>query len=298
MLNKLREVIDESKILKDVDMKKHTTFRTGGKASTFIVPESVEDIKNVLKFLFEAKIPYYILGNGSNLLVSDEGLKTPVISIGKALSGINVFENCITASAGATLAAVSKIALDESLTRFEFAAGIPGTVGGALIMNAGAYGGEMKQVTEAVRYIDPSGEEHIASGEEMEFGYRSSALMDTNCIITGASFILEKGDAAEIRDKMAELSYKRKEKQPLEYPSAGSTFKRPTGYFAGQLIETTGLKGYSIGGAQVSEKHAGFIINKGSATTKDITDLISYVQEKVYEKHNVFLEPEVKYWGD
>ena len=298
MLKNLREVIDESKILKNVDMKKHTTFKTGGMAETFIVPESVEDIKNVLKFLYEAKIPYYILGNGSNLLVSDDGLKTPVISIGKTLSGINVFENCITAYAGATLAAVSKVAIDESLARFEFAAGIPGTVGGAIIMNAGAYGGEMKQVTEAVRYIDPSGEEHVATGAEMEFGYRNSALMDTNCIITSASFVLEKGNSDEIREKMAELSYKRKEKQPLEYPSAGSTFKRPAGYFAGQLIETTGLKGYSIGGAQVSEKHAGFVINKGNATTKDIIDLISYIQEKVYEKHNVFLEPEVKYWSD
>lgn len=298
MLNKLREVIDESKIKKNVEMSKHTTFKTGGIADTFIVPETVEDIKNILKFFYEAGIPYYVLGNGSNLLVSDDGLRTPVISIGKALSSINVFENCITAGAGATLAAVSKKALEESLARFEFAAGIPGTVGGALIMNAGAYGGEMKQIAEAVSYIDPSGEEHVATGAEMEFSYRSSALMDTNCIITGASFVLQKGVKEEISEKMAELSFKRKDKQPLEYPSAGSTFKRPSGYFAGALIEEANLKGYTIGGAQVSEKHAGFIINKGGATTKDICDLISYVQEKVYEKHSVFLEPEVKYWGD
>lgn len=297
MLSNLREVIDESKIKTNVDMSKYTTFRTGGSADIFIIPENVEDIKNVVKFMCEINSPYYILGNGSNLIVSDEGLRTPVINISKAISNIEIFENCISAGAGATLAAVAKKAHEESLTGFEFAAGIPGTIGGGVIMNAGAYDGELKDVVEAVSFIDPLGEMRVASNEEMEFSYRNSALSNTNCIVTGVSIVLKKGEKSEIGAKMAELSKRRQDKQPLEYPSAGSTFKRPQGYFAGALIESCGLKGYSIGGAQVSEKHAGFIINNKNATSNDICALISYVQDKVYEKHGVLLEPEVKYWG-
>lgn len=296
MYSKLREVIDESRIKVNVPMHQYTTFKTGGNADLVVFPQTNDELKNVVKLFYELKTPYYVLGNGSNLLVSDDGIRKPVICLGKEFSSIDLFEECITARSGAFLSSIAKKALESSLTGFEFAAGIPGTLGGALIMNAGAYGGEMKDVVEAVSFIDPSGEEYVVSGEEMEFSYRKSALSDTECIITGATIKLKRGNKNEISDKMAELSAKRREKQPLEYPSAGSTFKRPAGYYAGALIEESGLKGKSIGGAQVSEKHAGFIINKGDATTKDICQLIEYVKEEVYKKFDVLLETEVKYW--
>ena len=293
MRNILGEVIDKSRIEENVSMAEKTTFRTGGKADIFVTPSNAEELKNVIKSLYENGCPYYVLGNGSNVLVSDSGLRRPVIHIGKTTSEIGIFEDCIRA-----LSSAARAAMQNSLAGMEFASGIPGTVGGALIMNAGAYGGEMKQITEAVSYIDPSGEEHIASNDEMEFSYRRSALSDTDCIITGAVLKLSRGEKDEINEKMQELARLRREKQPLEFPSAGSTFKRPEGYFAGTLIEQTGLKGYTIGGAQVSEKHAGFIINRGGATTADILALINYVRGAVFEKHSVELEPEVKYWSD
>lgn len=296
MYSKLREVIDESRIKVNVPMHQYTTFKTGGNADLVVFPQTNDELKNVVKLFYELKTPYYVLGNGSNLLVSDDGIRKPVICLGKEFSSIDLFEECITARSGAFLSSIAKKAMESSLTGFEFAAGIPGTLGGALIMNAGAYGGEMKDVVEAVSFIDPSGEEYVVSGEEMEFSYRKSALSDTECIITGATIKLKRGNKNEISDKMAELSAKRREKQPLEYPSAGSTFKRPAGYYAGALIEESGLKGKSIGGAQVSEKHAGFIINKDNATTKDICQLIEYVKEEVYKKFDVLLETEVKYW--
>lgn len=298
MRNILGEVIDKSRIEENVSMAEKTTFRTGGKADIFVTPSNAEELKNVIKCLYENSCPYYVLGNGSNVLVSDSGLRRPVIHIGKTTSEIGIFEDCIRVSAGAALSSAARAAMQNSLAGMEFASGIPGTVGGALIMNAGAYGGEMKQITEAVSYIDPSGEEHIASNDEMEFSYRRSALSDTDCIITGAVLKLSRGEKDEINEKMQELARLRREKQPLEFPSAGSTFKRPEGYFAGTLIEQTGLKGYTIGGAQVSEKHAGFIINRGGATTADILALINYVRGAVFEKHSVELEPEVKYWSD
>ena len=296
MIGYLNEIIDKNKIKTNVPMNSMTTFKTGGNADIIVFPTTKKELIDVVKLFYEMKTPYYVLGNGSNLLVSDNGIRKPIICIGKEFSSVDVFENCITAQSGALLCTIAKKALDNSLSGFEFAAGIPGSLGGALIMNAGAYGGEMKDVIEAVSFIDPSGEEYTVVNDEMEFSYRSSALSDTGCIITGATILLENGDIKQIKGKMAELSKKRRDKQPLEFPSAGSTFKRPTGYFAGALIEEAGLKGKSIGGAQVSEKHAGFIINTGNATTKDITDLIDYVREKVYEKHSVLLETEVKFW--
>lgn len=296
MIHKLYEVVDTSIIKENVPMSTLNTFKTGGNADIVLFPRNVQELKDIVKFLFDIKSPYYVLGNGSNLLVSDSGLKKPVICLGKEFSSIEIFDNCISARAGAFLSSIAKKALEASLTGFEFAAGIPGTLGGALMMNAGAYGGEMKDVVEAVSFIDLTGEEHIVSGEEMEFSYRKSALTDTECIITGATIKLQSGNYEEIKEKMAELSLKRREKQPLEYPSAGSTFKRPVGHFAGALIESAGLKGKTIGGAQVSEKHAGFIINTGNATTQDICELIEYVKAAVYKKHNVILETEVKYW--
>ena len=296
MLEQLKSVIDESKIKTKISMAEYTTFKTGGNADILISPTTVEELKSVVNLFYETATQFYVLGNGSNLLVSDKGIRKPVIHLGKNFSSIDVFDNCITAKAGAYLSTIARKALDESLSGFEFAAGIPGTLGGALIMNAGAYGGEMKDVVEAVSFIDITGKEYVVSGEEMEFEYRKSALSDTDCIITGATIKLARGKREEISGKMAELAAKRREKQPLEYPSAGSTFKRPEGHFAGALIESANLKGKTVGGAQVSEKHAGFIINKDKATTEDICKLIEQVREEVYNKHKVVLEPEVKYW--
>ena len=296
MLNDLKTLIDENKIKTNVPMSGLTTFKTGGNADIIIYPTTLEELKAVVKFFHECREEYYVLGNGSNILVSDEGISKPIICLGHNYSSIDVFENCITAESGVFLSAIARKAYEESLTGFEFAAGIPGTLGGAIIMNAGAYGGEMKDVVEAVSFIDSTGTEYVVSGEEMEFSYRKSALSDTECIVTGATIRLEHGNKSDINAKMAELASRRREKQPLEYPSAGSTFKRPTGYFAGTLIESSNLKGRSIGGAQVSEKHAGFIINKNNATTDDICNLINYVRDTVYDKHGVMLEMEVKYW--
>jgi len=296
MLNELKQLINEGHIKENVSMRDLTTFRTGGTADVIVYPETLDELKTVVEFLHECKKEYYVLGNGSNLLVSDEGIRRPIICLGRNFSTINVFDNCITASSGALLSAIARKALEESLTGFEFAAGIPGTLGGALMMNAGAYGGEMKNVVEAVSFMDSTGQQYVISGEEMEFGYRKSALSDTDCIITGASIKLSHGNKEEILAMMNELAAKRREKQPLEYPSAGSTFKRPVGYYAGALIEQCNLKGTCFGGAQVSEKHAGFIINKGGATTDDICKLIDKVRNVVLEKHGVELETEVKYW--
>ena len=297
MTERLCQIISEDRIFKNVDMKEHTTFKTGGTADVFITPNSLEELKNIVKFFYEEKIDYYTLGKGSNILIDDNGIRKPVIHIGKCLSKIDIFENCITARSGASLSSIAQKALENSLTGFEFAAGIPGTLGGAIIMNAGAYDGEMKDVIEAVSYIDIEGNERVLSCEEMEFSYRNSVLMDTNCIVTGATISLKQGDKPLIQAKMNDLAQRRRSKQPLEFPSAGSTFKRPYGHFAGKLIEEAGLRGYSIGGAQVSEKHCGFIINKGNATTNDILSLISHVQTEVYNKTLVLLEPEVKYWN-
>ncbi len=296
MISKLSKIISNDIIKQNVSMVNYTTFKTGGNADLMISPRNKNELIPVIKFFSEIKIPYYVLGNGSNLLVSDNGIKKPVIYIGKAFSDIEVFENCIFAQAGAKLSAIARKAYENELTGLEFAAGIPGTLGGALIMNAGAYGGEMKDVVEAVSFLTSSGEEMVVSGEEMEFSYRRSALSETDCIILGATINLKKGNKKEIEEKMTDLALRRREKQPLEYPSAGSTFKRPEGYFAGALIEDSGLKGCSVGGAQVSEKHAGFVINTGGATTANILELIKLVQDTVYEKYGVLLETEVKYW--
>lgn len=296
MLKELATIIDQNKIKTNVPMSENTTFKTGGNADIIVYPTTLQEIKDVVEYFYECKTDYYVLGNGSNLLVSDEGIKKPIICLGHNFSSIDVFEDCITAKSGAFLSAIAKKAAEESLTGFEFAAGIPGTLGGALMMNAGAYGGEMKDVVEAVSFLDSTGKEYVVSGDEMEFSYRKSALSDTDCIITGATLKLQYGNKEEINEKMTDLAARRREKQPLEYPSAGSTFKRPTGYFAGTLIESCDLKGKSFGGAEVSEKHAGFIINKDNATTDDICNLIDYVRNTVYQKHGVMLETEVKYW--
>jgi len=283
-------------IKENENMAKHTSFKIGGNADIFALPKNTNELKMILCFAKSENIPVFVLGNGSNLLVSDKGIEGIVISTAR-LDGIEVNDNSIVCESGAVLSAVCNVALKNSLTGLEFAFGIPGTVGGGLYMNAGAYGGDMSQVVKGAFCLDFSGNEHYFTKEEMELSYRHSIFSKEKYVITKIEFELSKGDEKEISSKMQELIGKRKEKQPLEYPSAGSTFKRPEGNFAGTLIEKSGLKGFSVGGAEVSKKHAGFVINKGGATQSDVSLLIEKVKEKVLLDSGVALEPEVIFVG-
>ena len=297
-LDYLRQIVTDENIRVDEPMSRHTTFRTGGPASLFMRVSDTLQLMKIKSFLDKAGEQYFIIGNGSNILVSDKGYDGVVISL-EMLRKVELRkENTVYAQAGALNSAIASFARDNSLTGFEFAAGIPGTIGGAMIMNAGAYGGEMKMITRQVEVIGPDGEEIVLDNDAMEFGYRTSAIKGRNYIVLSALLSLEKGDVSLISEKMTELAKKRKEKQPLEYPSAGSTFKRPEGYFAGKLIEDSGLKGFSVGGAQVSEKHCGFVVNKGGATSSDIYELIQKVQTRVNDNFGVVLEPEVIMIGE
>ena len=280
----------------DEPMKAHTTFKTGGNASVFICPQNEDELSEALKIIKSFELKPFILGNGSNLLVSDDGITDrPVIYIGEAFNSLELIdENTIEVGAGATLSSLCRFALEHSLTGLEFAFGIPGSCGGAAYMNAGAYGGEMKDVVSRCNHIDFEGDSGFYNADELDFGYRHSVYSACDCVITSVVLTLEKGDKEEINAKMRELIGRRKDKQPLEYPSAGSVFKRPEGYFAGALIEQSGLKGKRIGGAMVSEKHAGFIINYDNATTKDVLDLVKFCQDTVMEKFGVMLEREIK----
>lgn len=283
---------------KDEMMSGHTTFRVGGPASYFVSPAGDEALKNVLLLCREEQMPYYILGNGSNLLVSDKGYDGVMILMGESFSEILEDEPCeITAGAGALLSRIAKEAMERSLTGFEFAAGIPGTLGGAAVMNAGAYDGEMKDVLKSVRVMEKSGRILTLTRDELDLGYRHSCIPEREYIVLSAVISLKKGDKEKIQEKMAELAKKRRDKQPLEYPSAGSTFKRPAGYFAGKLIDDAGMRGCREGGAQVSEKHCGFVINRGEATAEDIRSLCRLVQKKVKETSGVDLETEVRMIG-
>lgn len=277
-------------------MRAHTTFKIGGEADIFIIPASPAALISAVKKCTGLEITYFILGNGSNLLVSDGGIEGAVISL-SGINGISSDGEKITCGAGAMLSSVCLKALSLSLTGLEFAYGIPGTAGGALYMNAGAYGGQMADVIESAECLTASGEIKTLKKEDMRLGYRSSVFKKGGLIIISLTLALKKGDKAEIKAEMDELLNRRKQKQPLEYPSAGSTFKRPEGYFAGALIEKNGLKGLSVGGAQVSEKHAGFVINRGGATAADVKALIGKIQKKVFENDGVMLEPEVIFKG-
>lgn len=279
-------------------LRNHTTFRVGGEADAFLSVGNEEELRKAVLFCEQSDVPYFILGNGSNLLVSDAGFSGLVIAIGSQLAQVSVDGTCITAQAGALLGTVARIAAENSLTGMEFASGIPGSIGGAIVMNAGAYDGEMKQIVESVRVLSTDGEIHTFTGEEMEFGYRTSRLKRVKGIVLSVTLQLAEGDRTAISDKMNDFAGRRREKQPLEYPSAGSTFKRPEGMFAGKLIMDAGLRGYTVGGAQVAEKHCGFVINKGNATAADIYTLIGDVQTKVKESFGVTLEPEVIFVGD
>ncbi len=286
------EISKITKVTENEPMKKHTTFRIGGPARYFAEPSGKEELIALLKTAKKYNIKPFIFGRGSNLLVSDEGLDTLVISLGERFSAIKIDGNKIYADAGASLSSISQAALKESLSGFSFASGIPGSLGGAIYMNAGAYGGEMKDVVKKSFYLDE--EFNVRECKDHEFSYRRSFYTDKGYIIIGAEILLEPGNPEVIREEMNSLAKKRREKQPVTYPSAGSVFKRPEGHFAGALIEEANLKGKKIGGAEVSTLHAGFIINTGDATCKDVEDLISHIQTTVYEKSGVMLEPEVK----
>lgn len=288
----------EGAFLYEEPLRNHTTFRVGGKADAFLSVNNEEELKKAVQLCKEKNVPYFILGNGSNLLVSDNGFRGLVISVGEGMASISVDGNRITAQAGALLSTVAQTAAKNSLAGMEFASGIPGSIGGAIVMNAGAYDGEMKMVVESVTLLTEAGEVCTFTCEEMEFGYRTSRLKREKGIVLSVTLSLVEGDMAAIQDKMKDFAGRRREKQPLEYPSAGSTFKRPEGMFAGKLIMDAGLRGYTVGGAQVAEKHCGFVINKGGATAMDVYTLIGDVQKKVEEEFGVVLEPEVILVGD
>ena len=279
-------------------MKQHTSFRVGGPAKLFLSIRSEEVLSKVLKLIKEKEIPYFILGNGSNLLVSDQGYPGVILYLEEEFSEIKVKDNYLYAGAAALLSRVSKAAMEAGLTGLEFAAGIPGSMGGGTVMNAGAYGGELGQFITTVKAMDPEGNIVLLKKEEMEFGYRQSIFKRKSYIILEVGLKLTPGNRDDIQKEMMEYNRARSEKQPLEYPSAGSTFKRPEGHFAGKLIMDAGLKGYQIGGAKVSEKHCGFVINVGDATCGDITTIMSEIQRTVMEKFQVELEPEVIYLGE
>jgi UDP-N-acetylmuramate dehydrogenase len=284
-------------ILRDVPMKEHTTMKVGGKAALMIIPESISCIQKFIAFLKNTEIPYMIIGNGSNLIFRDSGYNGVIIKLGAALSAIEVNNNIISAMAGSSLAHVASVALEHSLTGLEFASGIPGSIGGAVCMNAGAYDGEMRQVVEESLCIDKDGNLITLKGNEHNFSYRHSRLQDDDLTCLQVKLRLEKGEKSLIQAKMNELNARRREKQPLNFPSAGSIFKRPPGSFAGKLIDDCGLRGTKIGGAQVSDKHCGFIVNTGNATAEDIISLIEYVRDSVYKSSGIKLELEVKIVG-
>ena len=278
-------------------MKNHTTFKIGGPAQYYVTPESVTQIQEVVSLCRDMNIPLHVIGNGSNILVGDDGVDGVVLALFNTFSDYEIKDNVITAQAGMSLIKLAVIALREGLTGLEFASGIPGSVGGAVYMNAGAYDGQMKDVVTSVTVLDEAGNIRILGRDELDMGYRTSAVAKNNMIVLQVVIELKYGDKEQIKDRMNQLSELRKQKQPLEYPSAGSTFKRPEGYFAGKLIADAGLKGYSIGGAAVSEKHAGFVVNMGGATAKDVVELTDYIKKRIIEQFGVTLELEIKKIG-
>lgn len=291
-------ITGEEGIRRNVPLCEYTTFHIGGNADYFAEPKEPQEIFRLIKLCDKYQIPYFVLGNGSNVLASDKGYRGLIIHILSKMNKIEVKENHIYAQAGASLIKTARVAADHFLTGMEFASGIPGSVGGAVYMNAGAYGGEMKQIVSFVRVMDKNGKIYDISCEKMDFSYRHSIVEKDGLIILGADFVLQPGNEQEIDDKMKSFAEARRSKQPLEYPSAGSTFKRPEGYFAGKLIMDAGLRGYQYGKAQVSEKHCGFVINRGGATAGEVIGLIRHVQSQVWEQFGVTLEMEVKTLGE
>lgn len=298
MYDYIKTVIPRERILFHQSMKEYTTFRVGGEAECLIMIRQEEELAKLIPYLNKIEQEYFILGNGSNLLVGDKGYRGIVLKLDGEMEQITVNGTHITAKAGALLSKVAVTARDNGLTGLEFAAGIPGSIGGGIVMNAGAYDGEMKQVVESVRVMDCDGQINVLDNDTMEFGYRTSIIKNRPFIVLEVVLRLAEGDREQIGARMEELMQLRRSKQPLEYPSAGSTFKRPEGYYAGKLIMDAGLRGYRIGGAQVADKHCGFIINTGKATAADIREVIEEVQQRVRERFHVSLEPEVVFLGD
>ncbi len=298
----LFEIVGKEHVLLDELMSKHTTFKIGGPADIFVVPQTIEEVKAVIQVCKEESADFYVIGKGSNLLVGDKGFRGVIICLYNTLDNVQIVDNnedtSVIAGAGIMLSKLANIIADHSLEGFEFASGIPGTLGGAVTMNAGAYGGEINDCIVAATVIDGEGNVIKLEREALELGYRKSIIMKEKYIVLEAEFVFKKGDKTAIVEKMQELNKRRKDKQPLEYPSAGSTFKRPEGYFAGKLIMDSGLAGYAVGDACVSPKHCGFVINTGNATAKDIRKLMTDVDNKVFENYGVHLEPEVRMIGE
>ncbi|KUG04244.1 udp-n-acetylenolpyruvoylglucosamine reductase [hydrocarbon metagenome] len=298
MYSKLSEILPADQIRFDEQMKYHTSFQIGGPADVLVLPRSITDICRTITFCHENNLSFIFLGQGSNVLVRDKGIRGIVIKLGNGLNRLSIAGQEIYAEAGISLSTLAFEAAEHSLSGLEFAEGIPGSLGGAVVMNAGAYDGEMKDIIYEVLAIDTAGNYKTFTREQMEFGYRSSIFQEETYVVLAARLHLNRGDKKEILKTMRDFARRRSEKQPLEHPSAGSTFRRPEGFFVGPIIEGLGLKGFAIGGAQVSSKHAGFIVNKGDATAGDVIDLIAYIQKKVREKHGVDLWPEIKIVGE
>lgn len=296
LLEELERALESSQILIDEPMGRHTTFGVGGPADFYIMPE-VRQLSAVMDIFASHQVPVTVIGNGSNLLVADSGIRGAVIEIGGRMSEIFIDGETLTAQAGALLSKAARAACQRGLSGLEFAAGIPGSVGGAMVMNAGAYGGEMKDIVSSVTVLDKNGNVLELDNSRMEFAYRHSCILENGYLVLGASFQLKRADSEQIRRAMEEYKERRLSKQPLEFPSAGSTFKRPPGYFAGKLIMDAGLSGYAAGGAQISKKHCGFVINRGNASASDILAVIRHAQQTVLERFGVELETEVKMLG-
>lgn len=304
LVEELNNIMGQENVYEKEPMKNHTTFRIGGPADILVCPETDSSLIEGIQLCRSRKVPFYIIGNGSNLLVGDKGFRGVIFKICKNMNAVTMEESdtdrklYVKSGAGAMLAKLAKEVSAAGYTGFEFATGIPGTLGGAVAMNAGAYGGEMKQIIRSARIVDPSGDIRELALDELELGYRKSRIQTEQLIALSVSMEFQKGDVQAILRKVDELSQQRKEKQPLEYPSAGSTFKRPEGYFAGKLIQDAGLKGYRVGDAMVSDKHSGFVVNVGEATAVQVRQLMHDVDEKVYEQFHVHLEPEVRCIGE
>ncbi len=295
----LMNKIDGKYIIENVPMAEHSSFKAGGNADMMVMPQSIDELKYVLQILADADYPYMILGNGSNILVKDGGYRGIMVKMGSAFDNVSVDGTEVVCGAGALLSVAAKTAAAAGLTGLEFASGIPGSIGGAVFMNAGAYDGEIKFVLEKARIISKDGkEDKYMTADELDMGYRHTVLHESGDIVAEAVFKLEEGDIDEIKAKIADLTQRRNSKQPVNFPSAGSFFKRPTGYFAGKLVQDAGLKGLTVGGAQVSELHSGFVINIGGATATDILQLMEIVQQTVMDKFGVMLEPEVRIIGE
>ena len=294
---KFRSIVGEEDVLTDEPLSEHTTFEIGGPADLYVMPEDIDELRDVIDLCREKDLPFFVLGRGSDLLVSDEGYRGVIVGLADGLTGVDVDEKEMTCEAGVTLKEAAEMACELGLPGLEFACGIPGTVGGACFMNAGAYDGCMADVIESVRVITPEGDVRQYGVDELDFGYRQSRIREEGLIVLSATFKLHHGDPEDIRAKMDDLTARREEKQPLDKPSAGSTFKRPEGYFAGKLISDAGLRGYQVGGAAVSTKHAGFVVNLGGATAADVRAVIEHVQDEVERQYGVRLEPEVRFLG-